>query len=93
MARQNYKKENDELVIKTATETVLKTKGVAGLANRGVKIDRSKKELELNVHIIVNFESKIPEVAWDLQENIKSAVDTIPDANLNKVNIMIQGVE
>ena len=93
MAHQNLKKESDELIIKTAAETAKKTAGVAGMAPRGIRIEHTKKGININVFMIVEYGKKIPEVAWDVQENIMHAVTKITDITLEKVNINIQGVE
>ena len=35
---------------------------------------------------------KIPEVAWDIQENVKKEVEAMTEAVVKAVNIHVQGV-
>ena len=87
------KKSNDEAIINYATDIALATVGVHSLAARGIRVERSKEGISLNVNIVVNYGVKIPEVAWNVQENIKKSIAGITDVNIEKINIIIQGVE
>ena len=60
---------------------------------KGIKVSQSEDGVELDVHIIVKYHAKIPAVAWDIQENVKTAVVESTGLAVKAVNIHIQGVK
>ncbi|HEY5583943.1 MAG TPA: Asp23/Gls24 family envelope stress response protein [Ruminiclostridium sp.] len=60
--------------------------------SKGVKVEVGEKEAAIDLYIIVEFGSRIPEVAWDIQEKVKTAVQTMTGLNVVEVNIHVQGV-
>lgn len=63
------------------------------LHSKGVKVSRSEDGAEIDVHIIVKYNAKIPAVAWDVQESVKNEVQTMTEIPVLAVNIHVQGVE
>jgi len=59
---------------------------------KGVKVEVGEKEAAINLYIIVEYGAKIPEVAWNVQENVKKAVETMTGLQVVEVNIHVQGV-
>jgi len=59
---------------------------------RGVKVEVGEKEVTIDLYVIVEYGVRIPEVAWNIQENVKKAVETMTGLNVVEVNIYIQGV-
>lgn len=71
--------------------------GIAELLGRknqskGVKVAIGEKEVNIDLHIIVEYGVKIPEVAWEIQDKVKKAVETMTGLNVVEVNIHVQGV-
>ena len=93
MARAKKDKTEDDLIRENARDVALATKGVHSLSGKGVKIDHLQDGIEINVSINVVFGCRIPEVAWDTQENIMRTAEKITSQKIKKVNINIQGVE
>lgn len=60
--------------------------------SKGVKVEVGEKEAAIDLYIIVEFGARIPEVAWDIQDKVKSAVQTMTGLNVVEVNIHVQGV-
>jgi len=60
--------------------------------SKGVKVEVGEKEAAIDLYIIVEFGARIPEVAWDIQEKVKTAVQTMTGLNVIEVNIHVQGV-
>jgi len=60
--------------------------------SKGVKVEVGEKEAAIDLYIIVEFGVRIPEVAWDIQEKVKTAVQTMTGLNVVEVNIHVQGV-
>ncbi len=59
---------------------------------RGVKVDMDERKVEIDVYIVVDFGTKIPDLAWSVQENVKNNVETMTGLSVEKVNIHIEGI-
>ncbi len=46
----------------------------------------------IDLYTIVEYGTKIPDVAWEIQESVKRAVETMTGIEVNEVNIHVQGV-
>ena len=98
----------DEVVGIIAGLAATEVKGVAGMSgglaggiaemlgrknlSKGVKVEVGERETAIDLYIIVEYGVKIPEVAWEIQEDVKNAVETMTGLNVVEVNINIQGV-
>ena len=60
--------------------------------SKGVKVQVGEKEAKVDLYIIVNYVVRIPEVAWNVQENVKKAIENMTGLSVVEVNIHIQGV-
>jgi len=60
--------------------------------SKGVKVEVGEKETAIDLFIIVDYGVRIPELAWNVQENVKKAVETMTGLSVIEVNIHIQGV-
>ncbi|HYE84197.1 MAG TPA: Asp23/Gls24 family envelope stress response protein [Clostridia bacterium] len=60
--------------------------------SKGVKVEVGEKEAAIDLYIIVDYGVRIPDVSWQIQENVKKAVETMTGLIVVEVNIHIQGV-
>lgn len=60
---------------------------------KGVKVEVGKKEAAVDVYIIVKFGYKIPEVARNIQENVRHAIENMTGLKVVEVNVHIVDVE
>lgn len=60
--------------------------------SKGVKVEVGEKEAAIDLYIIVEFGARIPEVAWNIQDKVKNAVQSMTGLNVIEVNIHVQGV-
>ena len=60
--------------------------------SKGVKVEVGEKEAAIDLYIIVEFGARIPQVAWDIQEKVKTEVQAMTGLNVIEVNIHVQGV-
>lgn len=60
--------------------------------SKGVKVSVSDKDVTLNLSIIVEYGAKIPDVAWEIQEKVKSEVEAMTGLNVVAVNVSVEGV-
>lgn len=61
--------------------------------SKGVKVDVGQKEAAIDVSVIIEYGFRIPEVASEIQENIKSAIYSMTGLNVVEVNVHILGVQ
>lgn len=60
--------------------------------SKGVRVDIRENDVTIDVHVIVRYGVRIPDVAWNIQERVKDAVETMTGLNVLKVNIHIDGI-
>jgi uncharacterized alkaline shock family protein YloU len=60
--------------------------------SKGVKVEVGEEEAAIDLFVIVKFGSRIPDVAWQIQENVKKAVENMTGLKVVKVNVHVQGV-
>lgn len=63
------------------------------LLSKGVKVNQEKDGVVLDIFVVLNYGSKIPAVAWDIQESVKKEVETMTDKKVKTVNIHVQGIK
>ena len=59
---------------------------------KGIKVDVGEKETKIDVNIIVEYGTRIPEVAYEIQTKVKKAVETMTGLKVIEVNVHVQGV-
>ena len=60
---------------------------------RGVRIDLGENNtVSVQLTIIVDYGSPIPEVAGNIQENVKKAIETMSGLTVTNVNVHVSGV-
>lgn len=100
---------SEEVVSIIAGLAATEVKGVAGMSggfvggiaeklgmknlSKGIKVVVGEKEAAVDLFIIVDYGVKIPDVAWQIQENVKKAIETMTGLNVVEVNINVQGVD
>lgn len=60
--------------------------------SKGVKVEVGEKETSIDINIIVEYGVRIPDVAWEIQNRVKKAVETMTGLKVLQVNIHVQGV-
>lgn len=61
--------------------------------SKGIKVEVEGNEAAIEIYIIVEYGVRIPDVAWVLQNKVKTAVEDMTGLNVVKVNIHVQGVK
>ena len=59
---------------------------------KGIKVEINEKETKIDVNIIVEYGVRIPDVAFEIQNRVKKAVETMTGLNVTEVNVHVQGV-
>ena len=60
--------------------------------SKGIKVDVGEKETKIDVNIIVEYGTRIPDVAYEIQTKVKKAVETMTGLKVVEVNVHVQGV-
>lgn len=59
---------------------------------RGIRISQTEEGAAIDIQVNVEYGFKIPEVAWNIQENVKRQVEAMTGERVKAVNIHVQGV-
>lgn len=98
----------DEVVAVIAGLAATEIKGVAGMSGglaggiaemlgrknlgKGVKVEVGEQEAAVDMFVIVEYGIKIPEVALQIQESVKTAIESMTGLVVVEVNVHVQGV-
>lgn len=98
----------EEVVAKIAGIAASEVKGVFGMNgglvegfseifgkksfSKGVKVQVSEKDATIDLYIIVEYGCRIPDIAWEIQNRVKTAVENMTGLKVLEVNIHVQGV-
>ncbi len=67
---------------------------VLGIKNlsKGIRVETRDDKVYINIYIIAEFGARIPEVAWNIQETVKKAVERMTGMKVAEANIHVQSV-
>ena len=57
-----------------------------------MKVEVGEKEAAVDIFVIMEYGSRIPEVALKVQENVKQAIERMTGLKVIEVNVHVQGV-
>lgn len=60
--------------------------------SKGIKVEVGEKETKIDVNIIVEYGTRIPDVAFEIQNKVKKAVKEMTGLDVLEVNVHVQGV-
>ncbi len=60
--------------------------------SKGIKVEVGEKETKIDVNIIVEYGTRIPDVAFEIQNRVKKAVETMTGLKVIETNVHVQGV-
>ena len=95
---------SNDVVASIAGVAVSEVPGVYGMAGgiteifgkkgltKGIKVEVGEKETKIDVNIIVEYGARIPDVAFDIQNRVKTAVEGMTGLKVVAVNVHVQGV-
>lgn len=59
---------------------------------KGVRIDLDGNKVTVDITIVVEYGSPVPDVARSIQENVKKAIDTMSGLDVHAVDVHVSGV-
>lgn len=99
---------SDEVVATIASIATKSVEGVFGMTNtitggfaeflgrknpsKGVKVQITDGSVKIDMSIVVEYGVKIPDVAWEIQDKVKSEVEAMTGLDVAAVNVGIDGV-
>ena len=99
---------SDDVVAVIAGKAASEVSGVFGMAggfaggitevfgkknfSKGIKVDVEEKSVKIDVNIIVEYGARIPDVAFEIQNRVKKAVESMTGLTVPEVNVHVQGV-
>jgi uncharacterized alkaline shock family protein YloU len=97
-----------EVIEVIAGLAAIEVKGVAGMSggfaggivellgrknlSKGVKVEVGQREAAVDVSIIVEYGNKIPEIASEIQRNVKRSIEMMTGLHVVEVNVHIHDV-
>ena len=60
--------------------------------SKGIKVDKTENTAKIDVNIIVEYGSRIPDVAFEIQNRVKKSVESMTGFKVEEVNVHVQGV-
>ena len=72
--------------------------GLAGMLSgkggeRGVRVALQDDGVRIEVAVVIEFGVRIPHVAWQVQNDIRQAVEEMTGKNVAAVDVIVQGVQ
>lgn len=61
--------------------------------SKGVKVEVGETETSVDIFVIVDYGSSIPDVAWNIQDNVRKAIESMTGLNAVEINVHVQGVD
>ena len=59
---------------------------------KGIKVEKDENAVKIDVNIIVEYGSRIPDVAFEIQNRVKKSVENMTGLKVEEVNVHVQGV-
>ena len=59
---------------------------------KGIKVDKTDNKAKIDVNIIVEYGSRIPDVAFEIQNRVKKSVENMTGFKVEEINVHVQGV-
>jgi uncharacterized alkaline shock family protein YloU len=63
-----------------------------GASDRGIRVEEDDQAVAITLHVLVAFGVRIPRVAWQLQNDVRTAVEDMTGKKVKAVNVVVQGV-
>lgn len=99
---------SDEVVAVMASLAATGVSGVAGMSggvaggivellgkkslSKGVRIVKEADSVLLELSVIVEYGAKIPDVAWEIQDKVKTEIETMTGIAVSGVNVSVESI-
>ena len=59
---------------------------------KGIKVEKTEQKVKIDVNIIVEYGTRIPDVAFEIQNRVKKSVESMTGFKVEEINVHVQGV-
>ena len=59
---------------------------------KGIKVEKTENTAKIDVNIIVEYGTRIPDIAFEIQNRVKKSVEGMTGFKVEEVNVHVQGV-
>ena len=71
--------------------------GLAGMigkksSDRGIRVEHQDAAVSLELHVVLEFGTRIPHVAWQVQTEVRASVEKMTGKPVKAVNVIVQGI-
>ena len=59
---------------------------------KGIKVETEDDKVKIDVNIIVEYGTRIPDIAFEIQNRVKKSIESMTGLKVTEVNVHVQGV-
>ena len=59
---------------------------------KGIKVEAENEKVKVDVNIIVEYGTRIPDIAFEIQNRVKKSIENMTGLKVTEVNVHVQGV-
>ena len=72
--------------------------GLAGMigkpvVDRGIRVDVENSHVVIELHVVIDFGVRIPHVSWQIQDEVRRAVEQMTGKSVKAVNVIVQALK
>lgn len=72
--------------------------GLAGMigkpvVDRGIRVDFEENSVVIELHVVIDFGVRIPHVSWQIQNEVRQAVEQMTGKSVKAVNVIVQALK
>ena len=60
------------------------------VVDRGIRVDLEEHFVIIELHVVIDFGVRIPDVAWQIQNEVRQAVEQMTGKSVKAVNVIVQ---
>ena len=95
MANKKTVKKDDESIKEVKIDTI-ETQNIENPVEEQIveqtQVDVQEQSVKIDVNIIVEYGARIPDIAFEIQNRVKKAVESMTGLKVLEVNVHVQGV-
>ena len=62
------------------------------VVDRGIRVDLEENFVMIELHVVIDFGARIPQVAWQIQNEVRQAVEQMTGKSVKAVNVIVQAL-
>jgi uncharacterized alkaline shock family protein YloU len=62
------------------------------VVDQGIRVDVEENLVMIELHVVIDFGARIPQVAWQIQNEVRQAVEHMTGKSVKAVNVIVQAL-